>query len=199
LEGGATIANAEKLVLTEAEYLAVERDSETKHEFVNGEAIAMAGATYTHNVIALNIGGELRSRLKGIPCRPVGSDQRVHVWETGLYTYPDISVVCGAVETHPDDPLSITNPRIIFEVLSESTEAYDRGAKFEHYQRVATLAEYVLVSQSERLVHHYARQEGGAWLFTSYSGADSVALPCLDVRLPLEEIYDGVFDSPVVG
>ena len=180
---------AEKQQLSEAEYLARERLADTKHEYVNGVAVAMAGGSPRHNVIATNIAGELRARLRGQPCRPTNSDQRVHVPHTRLYTYPDVTVICGQPETHPEDRNTLCNPRVIFEVLSASTEAYDRGAKFRHYRRSESLAEYVLVSQHERLVEHFRRGDDGHWVLTEYRETGDVALPALGCSLPLDEIY----------
>lgn len=180
---------ATKLRLSPAEYLARENASARKHEYVNGEVIAMAGGSPRHNLISANITGALWARLGDGPCCPMTSDQRVHVPDTGLYTYPDVTVVCGEPESHPDDRNTIGNPRVIFEVLSSSTEAHDRGAKFSHYRRSATLAEYVLVSQRERLVEHYRRTDDGRWILSEYRGDDPVELPSLGCSLPLHEIY----------
>ncbi len=175
--------------LSEAEYLRQEHLADRKHEYINGVAVAMAGSSPRHAVIATNIAGELRARLRGRPCRPTNSDQRVNVPETALYTYPDVTVVCGQPELHPADRNTLCNPRVVFEVLSTSTEAYDRGAKFGHYRRSPSLVEYVLVSQHERLVEHFRRDEDGRWLLTVYRDADEVALPALECSLPLDEIY----------
>jgi Uma2 family endonuclease len=180
---------ATKTRLSPAEYLARDNASTLKHEYVNGQMMAMAGASPRHNVIATNIAGELRTRLRDRRCRPTNSDQRVHVPDTGLYTYPDVTVICGEPETHPADRSTICNPRVIFEVLSTSTEAHDRGAKFSHYRRSASLAEYVLVSQNERLVEHFRRTEDGRWILSEYRGGGSVELPSLGCSLPLDEIY----------
>lgn len=182
---------AEKLNLTEAEYLALDLASEVKHEFVNGEAWAMAGGTLAHSLIANNVGGELRSRLRGKPCRAYQSDLRVHVAETGLYAYPDVTVVCGSPKRHPNDDRSVLNPRVIFEVLSESTAHHDRGAKFRHYRRIPELAEYVLVTSEERLVERYRRLDSGEWVLTEHTDGE-VELTTLGISLPLDEIYEGV-------
>lgn len=179
---------AEKVRLSEAEYLAKERASDHKHEYVDGEMVAMAGGSPRHNIIATNIAGALWGRLRGGPCRPLNSDQRVHVRETGLYTYPDVTVLCGPPETHPEDRNTLCNPRVIFEVLSSSTEAYDRGAEFGHYRRSPSLVEYVLVSQHERLVEHFRRTDDGHWILTEFRDG-VVRLPALGCELPLDEIY----------
>lgn len=189
---------AERQLVTEDEYLALERASEVKHEYINGEMIAMAGATYRHNVIASNIHGMLWSRLRGKPCRALQSDQRVGITETGAYTYPDVSVVCGGPEFHPKDDWVVCNPTILVEVLSKSTAEYDRTAKFAHYRHLPSLREYLLVEQKERRVQHYRRIESGEWLFTEYTEGD-VKLPTLELTLPVDEIYDGVDELPLEG
>ena len=184
---------AEHPLYSEDEYLAFERDSETKHELVNGVINAMAGATYRHNLIASNVLLVLGTLLRGKGCRAVGSDQRVHVPATGLYTYPDITVVCGPPEFHAKDQDTLINPRVIVEVLSSSTEAYDRGAKFAHYRSLPSFVEYVLVAQDEPRVEHFRRIETGQWLLTVYAAENErVALPALGCEMPLGELYDGV-------
>jgi len=177
--------------MSQEEYLARERASETKHEYVNGEMIAMAGAPPRHNLVAANITGALHQRLRARPCVVLQSDQRVRVSATGLYTYPDVTVVCGRPELHAQDPMTILNPLVIFEVLSDSTEAYDRGAKFAHYRHLPSLAEYILVSPTERRVEHYKRLEAGHWLLTECEGpASALALPVLEVEITLAEIFE---------
>ena len=148
---------------TEDEYLALEAESDEKHELVNGEIIAMAGGSPAHNTIAMNVGSELRALIKskGRPCRVLSSDQRVNVNDTGLYTYPDVTVLCGPARTPPKSPSSLTNPLMLVEVLSDDTEAYDRGAKFAHYQRLPSLESYLLVSQktSEELLQREGKEK----------------------------------------
>jgi Uma2 family endonuclease len=181
---------AERLSLTEDEFLEMERASPVKHEFVNGEAWAMAGGSPRHGLLAMNIGIAVGSRLRGKPCSPVSSDVRVHVPDTGLYTYPDVTVVCGPPEYHPKDRDAITNPRVVFEVLSRSTEDYDRGGKFEHYRRITTLAEYVVVSQRAPHILHYRRLDRGEWLLAELGPDDTLDLRALECTVPLAEIYD---------
>jgi Uma2 family endonuclease len=177
--------------LSEDEYLARERASQVKHEYVNGELIAMAGASPQHNVVAANIAGALRESLRNRPCLVLPSDQRVHVPATGLYAYPDVTVVCGRPEFHAKDNWVLLNPVVIFEVLSESTEAFDRGAKFAHYRHLASLTEYVLVAIGERRVEHYRRLDPAQWLLTSHETPDaSLALPALGLDLPLAQIFE---------
>jgi Uma2 family endonuclease len=177
----------------EDQYLELERRSDTRHELVNGVMVAMAGASFRHNEVVANVLATLRVLLRGKGCRAVGSDQRVHVPETGLFTYPDVTVVCGKPEFHPKDPDTLTNPRVILEVLSDSTEAYDRGAKFAHYRSIPSFVEYVLVAQDALRVEHFRRLETGQWLLTVYRGENArVELLALGCDLPVGELYEGV-------
>jgi Uma2 family endonuclease len=180
-------------VVTADEYLERERRSETKHELVHGVAVAMAGGTPKHNAIAANVIGALKQRLRGRRCVVFPSDQRVHVAATGLFTYPDVTVVCDTPRFHPNGRDTLINPRLVAEVLSSSTEAYDRGAKFAHYPSIASLEEYVLVSQTSERVEHYRRLETGQWLLTVNEGGDTVlVLPGLGCEIGLAEIYEGL-------
>ena len=179
--------------LTADDYLALDRASEIKSEYLDGEMVAMTGASESHNLIVLNVLGELRQQLKQRPCRVYPSDMRVHVPVTGLYTYPDGTVVCGEPRFEEIGGYTLLNPTLIVEVLSPSTEKYDRGKKFEHYRTLDSLAEYLLVSQDRFLVEQFVRQAGGAWLFTATGGRDGVVqLPSLGCTLALSEIYDKV-------
>lgn len=175
---------------TEEEYLRAERRSETKHEWRNGKIMAMAGGSPKHNVIAGNVLAALKAALRGRRCLVLPSDQRVHVVATGLYTYPDVTVTCDRPQFHTVDRDSLTNPRVIVEVLSKATEAYDRGRKFRHYQSIPSFVEYVLVSQTERRVEHFHRLETRQWLLTTVEGDGVVALPALDCELRLADIYE---------
>lgn len=178
---------------SEDEYLALERRSETKHEFINGQIVAMAGASFEHNDIAASVLATLRALLRGKGCKAVGSDQRVHVPATGLFTYPDVTVVCGKPEFHPKDRDTLINPRVLVEVLSDATEAYDRGAKFAHYRSIPSFVEYVLVAQDERRVEHFQRIETGQWLLTVYRGEGArVVLLALGCEVSVEDLYEGV-------
>ncbi len=177
--------------INEDEYIASERASERKHELINGVVVAMAGASPRHNAIVGNIVRALGNALANERCLVFPSDMRVHASATGLYTYPDVSVACDDLRFHPKFGDTLLNPRVIFEVLSESTEAYDRGAKFAHYQSIASLEEYVLVSQHEAKIEHYRRLDTGQWILTTYKGEAAVAsLPALGCDLPLAEVYD---------
>jgi Uma2 family endonuclease len=195
-----------KRKLTAAEYLAIEKKAEFKSEFFNGEMfplhrdapVGMAGASRLHNTVAMNLGGEVHARLKGGPCRAFMQDQRVLIDRTGLYTYPDLLIVCGEVQTAEGDEDTVTNPRVIVEVLSPSTERYDRGAKFRHYQQLPSMQEYILVSQDEAVVERFTRQADGSWSLVSFVGLEAVlTLNSVPVLVPLADIYAGVaFPDP---
>lgn len=182
--------------LTEAEYLARERRAEFKSEFYRGETFAMAGASREHNTVKENLIVELGARLKGTPCRTYSSDQRVKVSATGLYTYPDIVVVCGRAEFEDQD--NLLNPVAIIEVLSPATETSDRGAKFRQYQQLPSVQEYVLVSQDEPVVERFVRQPDGTWVLTTWTGLGAeVAFHTVAARIPLADVYRDVeFPDP---
>lgn len=177
----------------EAEYLEWERSQEERHEYLDGEIVAMGGASARHSLIVTNLAGELRFRLRDRPCQVHSNDLRVRVSETGLYTYPDVLVVCGE-PTFTDDRFdTLLDPWVIFEVLSASTEAIDRGRKFEHYRRLSSLRDYLLVAQDRRHVEHYTRQPDGRWSLGDVEGDGGViALGSLDCELPLSEVYEKV-------
>lgn len=182
---------------TAEEYLALERKAEEKSEYVNGHIIAMSGASRQHNIIAANISREISSQLRGRPCESYISDMRVRVNETGLYTYPDVIAVCGDIRFADDQSDTLLNPTVIVEVLSSSTEAYDRGDKFAHYRRLESLQDYLLVSQEIARVEHYVRQ-GEKWVLSEVSAlADTVHLASVQCDLTLGDIYDKVqFTDP---
>lgn len=180
-----------KTRLTVEQYLALERKAETKSEYLNGEVFAMTGATREHNLIVLNVGASLHAQLRGRSCEAYIGDMRVRVSTTGLFTYPDVVVVCG--EPDLDNGFdTLLNPTLIVEVLSESTEDYDRGTKFAHYRTIPSLSEYVLVAQKEVHVEHFIRQADG-WLLTETSDlGDTVELPSIGCRLSLKDVYERV-------
>lgn len=149
--------------MTYPEYVAFERKSETKHEYLGGEVFAMAGGTVEHGALAAAVTIAIGNALRGRPCRALSSDVRVRIKSTDLSTYPDLTVVCGKVQTDDDDADGVLNPSLIVEVLSDSTEAYDRGAKAAHYRRIPSLREYVFLSQHEPLIEVYRRNERGNW------------------------------------
>lgn len=175
---------------TEAQYLVLEDASEDKHEFVNGEIYAMAGGSYRHNRICNQLAISLGARLRSGPCAAVGSDQRINVSDTGLYTYPDLAVVCGEPTFHPRSPVTVTNPSLLAEVISESTEEYDRGAKLAHYRRIPSLRVVLLVAQDRRDVEVHRRLPEGGWAEPEIFLAGEIPLPEFDTALPLDEIYE---------
>ncbi len=178
--------------MSEAEYLALEATAETKHEYVNGETIAMAGVSPEHSVVQVGLATAVDAALAsaGKPCLTFSSDTRVRISETGLYAYPDLTVVCGKPDfDHGASPPSLLNPLVVFEVLSDSTEAYDRGAKAAHYRSRASLQEYVLVSSSERRVEILRRAEEGWWKSALFEGDAAVPLASLGIEVPLRAIY----------
>ena len=185
-----------KTVMSEAEYLAFERQSRDKHEFYLGETFAMAGASRRHNLITLNIGGELRDRLKDRRCEAYVGDMRVRVKPTGLYTYPDVVVVCGDPEFLDSDVDTLLNPTLLIEVLSDSTEKDDRGTKFKSYRQLPSLREYILVSQSEPSIEQFTRRGDTYWELTETAGLDAqLVLSSLGLQIPLSEIYSKVVFS----
>ena len=182
-----------KTRLNALQYLAIENAAEFRSEFFDGEMFAMAGASPRHNFIKENVAVELGSRIKGGRCRTMSSDQRVTVERTGLYTYPDILVVCGTPQFARDDANSIVNPTAIIEVLSPSTEKYDRGAKFRNYQQIPTLVEYILVAQDEAVCERFIRQTDGSWNFVSFVGlAETLTFHSVPANILLADIYAGV-------
>ena len=176
--------------LTPEDYLAIERSAEYKSEYLDGEIFAMTGASRAHNTIVLNIGSEIRQHLKNRPCKAYVNDMRVKVSPTGLYTYPDVIVVCGKEQFDDAHLDTLLNPTLIIEVLSDSTEAYDRGRKFEHYRHLDSLVEYVLIAQHRPHVESFRRQLDQHWLLTECNGLDgTLRLQSIDCDLALAEIY----------
>lgn len=174
---------------TPEEYLTLERKATTRSEYVNGQIYAMAGASREHNLLSSNLAREVGNQLRERPCETYISDMRVRVSATKLYTYPDVVVVCGKPRFEDAQLDVLLNPTIIVEVLSPSTEAYDRGAKFAHYRYLESLQEYVLIAQDRMLVEHFERR-GNQWLLTTYSRpAEVLSLPSIECAIPLSEIY----------
>ena len=179
---------------TPEEYLALEEVAEYRSEYFQGEIFAMAGGTPRHNDIALNLIDRLRGQLRGGNCKANAFDLRVLVKPTGLRTYPDIVVTCGQRELEGN---TLLNPRVLMEVLSPSTEKYDRGMKFEHYRQISALQEYILVSQFEPHIERFVRQTDGSWLMTEAKGLESsIALDAVGWMLSLAEAYEGVTFDP---
>jgi Uma2 family endonuclease len=180
---------AEVPAMSYAEYVAAEATSECKHEWLRGEVFAMAGGTPEHAALALSVGAELRAAMRDRPCRVFSSDLRVKVESTGLSTYPDVSVVCGKLQTASDDALAVVNPTVLIEVLSDSTEAFDRGEKFAHYRRIPSLREYVLLSQRERRIEVHRLNASGHWELHEALVGESIELTSLGCRLAVDEVY----------
>jgi len=179
--------------LTEQEYLEIERAAEFRSEFFQGEMFAMAGGTPMHSLIAANTIGELRRALGKGRCLVFDSNLRVKVEASGLYTYPDVTVLCGERRFAETDPATLTNPTLLVEVLSESTEGYDRGKKSEMYRRIPSLQVYLLIGQTEPRVELFNRVSDGIWeLREAASLAAELELPGLGARISLAEIYAGV-------
>ena len=175
-----------------AEYLQHQRNNTQKYEYYKGEVFAMAGATVSHNIIATNLLVSLAIALKGKPCRPFNSDQRIHIPENTLFTYPDISVVCGSVLTFNNDQVNVLNPSVIIEVLSPGTKGYDRGEKFMLYRDIPSLKEYILVDSNSILVEAFRLNEQYHWELQEYRKLSASAkLPALGIALSLQDIYEG--------
>jgi Uma2 family endonuclease len=176
------------------EYLEIERTSEIKHEYDDGEIYAMAGGSYVHNRAATNTTVALGSALKGKKCFVANSDQQVAVSST-KYCYPDVSVICGPFKPSEEHPNAATNPVLIVEVLSPETESYDRGGKFMRYRQISTFREYVLISQTEMLVEVFYKNDLGFWEIETYQQpTDVINLKSIEVTLALLDIYEGVTD-----
>jgi Uma2 family endonuclease len=171
----------------------MEREAEFKSEFIDGEIIAMTGASEPHNLITTNIVRELSQQLKNRDCRVYSSDIRVDVRDHNLYAYPDVVVVCGKPNLRDDWLDNLLNPTVIIEVLSKSTESHDRGRKFMKYRRIESLAEYILVAQDSCNVEHYVRQPNDRWMLSEANSLDdTIHLSSIDCHLKMAEVYDKV-------
>jgi Uma2 family endonuclease len=179
-----------------AEYLVFEAASHTKHEYLNGEIVAIAGGSIAHGALSAAVIAALSAALRDRPCRVLSSDVRVRSKATGLATYPDVTVVCQKLEVDDDDPHGVLNPTLIVEVLSESTEGYDRGAKAAHYRRIPSLREYVLVAQGEPLIEVYRRNERDNWeLFVEARRGEQAELTSCGPRITLD--VDAIYRDPL--
>lgn len=180
---------------SEDDYFAVETISGVKHEFYRGEIFAMAGASLAHNHLSANVLTALRGAVRSKGCSAFGSDLRVKT-PAGLFTYPDVMVVCGPIALAPDRPDTVTNPCVIVEILSDATRDYDRGEKFTLYQAIPTLQEYLLIEQDRVCVEHWRRQPSGDWTAQTHTSLDAtISLSTPGVTLLLREVYLQVFDS----
>lgn len=188
-----TMVSNPKTFLTEEEYLAFERQSEIKHEYLDGEIFAMTGVRRAHARIVTNLATALDNQLRDGTCNVYSGDLRVNVPATGLYAYPDIAVTCGEEKFLDDEFDTLLNPILLIEVLSNSTEAYDRGRKFVNYQGISTLREYLLVAQHSRLIEHFVRQEDSSWNYTKIHEVGSqIELPTIRCELRLNDVYFNV-------
>ncbi|WP_448379557.1 Uma2 family endonuclease [Gloeomargarita sp.] len=184
---------------TPEEYFAWEAKQLEKYELIDGRVYAMTGGTQNHSTIAINLLVLIRTHLRGEKCRVFNSDVKVNILHTSDYTYPDVSVTCD--ERDRKHPLYITYPCLLVEVLSPSTEAYDRGKKFERYRRNPNLIDYVLVSSEEMAVDIYHKNEAGDWLILSYRAGDTVEFKSINLRVQIEQIYEEVVfeESPATA
>lgn len=179
---------------TPEEYLALERTAETKHEFLDGQIYAMAGASPTHNQICFNLAGELHPRIKGTSCIGYTSDQKIRTDLMDLFSYPDLTIICGEPVFHDQQQDVILNPTVIIEVLSPRTESYDRSTKLDRYQNIHSLTDYILISQDRLCVEYYVRQKGKRqWLFTIETAPDAeIEIASIKCKLKLADIYNRV-------
>ncbi len=181
--------------LTEDEYLALDRAADYKSEFVDGKMYAMAGVGLRHSSLGVRMISELVGKLRGRNCEVFNGDARVRAAKTGSYLYPDVSVICGTVETYQGTDDILVNPCVIVEVLSPSTADYDHGKKFAIYREIPSLNDYLLVHTDEILIEQYARRSDGKWLLSDHAGMDSMLhLGSIGCTLSLKDIYEGAFE-----
>jgi Uma2 family endonuclease len=178
--------------ITAEAYLEIERNAQIKSELFEGHMQSRPSGTYRHSRVKVRLITQISNALRGKPCRPTDSDMRVHIPELGNFTYPDLSIVCGKPEFLDAKQDTLTNPTVLFEVLSESTAAFDRGKKFFYYRHLSSLQDYLLVSQDEPLIEHYSRQPNGGWLFTTVEAGQILHLASLDCSIAVDEIYHDI-------
>lgn len=183
--------------MTYPEYLALEEESETKHEWIDGRVYDMAGGTPEHARLQMRIGVALTAALGNKPCAPFSSDLRVHIVAARRSTYPDVTVICDGITRADVDPHAATNPTVIVEVLSPSTEADDRGEKWALYQRIPSLQHYVLVAQHRPWIEVYTRTELG-WHYAQSVSGETVRLAALDVTFAVDDIYAGALSAALI-
>jgi Uma2 family endonuclease len=182
-----------KTIYTEEMYLADELLAPRKREYYNGHAYVMAGASRSHNRVNENLSGIVYRELEGTPCFSLSRDQRVYIQSTRSYVYPDLVIVCGTPEYTPQDSDTLSNPKVIFEILSDKTEIHDRTTKFDHYRRLTSVQEYVLVSQKQPRVELHTRMPDGTLKLAIFEGLDSkLILESVELEIPLAEIYRNV-------
>lgn len=187
------MATLQTTYITPEEYLERERKAETKSEYFRGEIFAVAGTSLRHSRLVTNLVINLGSKLRNSSCSVYMTDLRLLVSPTGLYTYPDVMVICGKEMLAPLDFDTVTNPSVIIEVLSESTKNYDHGRKFQSYRTIPTLTDYLMVEQDEMRVEQYTRQPDQRWLLTEYKEPSAaIVLPSLGVEIALQDVYEKV-------
>ena len=175
------------------EYLEMENAAEEKSEYYKGEMFAMSGAKVPHNTIATNLLGLLFNKLQGKKCKPFNSDQRIHIPSNTLFSYPDISIICGEIITLNNDDYNVLNPSVIIEVLSKSTKNYDRGEKFKLYRAITSLKEYILIDSESMHIEIFRLNKNNHWELQEYNSInDTVIIKAIDETIRLSEIYDGV-------
>jgi Uma2 family endonuclease len=184
------VANRHPVRYSFAEYLAHEEASNTKHELLDGHIYAMAGGTPEHSALIASVNGQLWSQLRGTSGSVHMSDLRIRVLETGLATYPDIPIVCGAWERDPEGRNTIINPKVIIEVLSPRTAEYDRGEKFEHYKKIPSLAQYVLVAHERRAIEVWTRSAEDVWEASIYGAGEVASLSSIGANIDVDAAYD---------
>ncbi len=185
----------QRIRMTEEEYLAFERESDERHEYADGEIFAMAGGDEAHSAVASGMIRVLGNALLGRRCRVYTSDMRIHIPVSKRYVYPDASIVCGRREFEGDKRDVLLNPRVIVEVLSPSTEDYDRGDKFAHYKTIPSLAHYVLASQAKPFVEVFTRQLDGTWTCVNYEAGQKLVLPALECEIDVDQVYAELFED----
>lgn len=179
--------------LTLQQYFTLEETGDRKHEYYRGAAYAMTDASARHNLIVANLIGLLHGQLRGSSCRVFPSDLRLKIEATGLFTYPDLSVICGSIRFHEGRQDTVMNPTVLIEVLSPSTENYDRGKKFEHYRTLESLQEYLVVAQDQVHIEQYIRQDEHRWLLVDFFGVDQVIqISAIGCALPVALVYEYV-------
>jgi Uma2 family endonuclease len=184
---------AERPLLSEQDYLAFERAADERHEYANGEIFAMSGGTWEHSLIGVNLAGELRAALLDRPCSVHGADMRIHIPANARYTYADVLVVCGEPVFLDEARDTVENAVVIVEVLSDSSERYDRGDKFEQYRSIPSLRHYVLASQKRPRLEHFERRPDGAWLLRVAGPGEEVTLAAIDAAIAVDRAYLKVF------
>ena len=186
-----------KRSISEQEYIDFERASTSKHEYYDGHIYAMTGASRIHNLIAGNTLATLHGQLRKKPCQIFPSDMRVKVTRTGLNTYPDIVIMCGEPQFTDDALDTLINPLVLIEILSPSTERYDRGMKSQNYRTIETLQEYILIAQDHYHVECYSRQNNDQWLLQDAIGiGSSIIIRSVECTLALEDVYEKVDMRP---